>query len=115
MNARGLAVAVAVSATLGVAATATPAAQAGTSTCGYTQDGWRIEASRSNTSCPFARSTAKAIARAWYGQHFFRVRAYSPVTGINYLMSCERVRYSGWQAIYCGGGNGALVSMYQGE
>jgi hypothetical protein len=68
-----------------------------------------------DTSCPFAKNTAKAFNRARYaGSATFSrnawsatVRAFSPVTGRTYKMHCV-----GASPIICKGGINALVEFY---
>ena len=66
-----------------------------------------MPAPQRTTPCEFAESVwAQYVGAGGYGESR-TVRAYSPVTGKSYTMSC-----SGGAVVTCTGGNNAVVHIY---
>lgn len=74
--------------------------------CGVAH-GWSVTAV-GPTSCAFAYNVAAQVP--WANTGSGSLHAYSPVTGVNYFMSCDR-----WSSVVeCSGGNNASVVLVQG-
>jgi hypothetical protein len=92
------AAAAATAATAGLGVAAIPASAAG---CGYAS-GYLVSVN-AHTSCAFGYNVASAVRR---GYRYPVV--YSPVTGLDYRMSCYR---AGATFVVCRGGNNAAVGL----
>ncbi|MCX6489331.1 MAG: hypothetical protein NT156_15425 [Mycobacterium sp.] len=71
-------------------------------------NGWGVNVEGS-ASCPFAFNVARGLSSSFAGQSA-TVNAYSPVTGLNYSLSCYRLLQL---VIQCQGGNAAVVNLVQ--
>jgi hypothetical protein len=95
----------AIAGTVAVVGMSLGAASASAGGCGYA-NGWEVEAAGS-ASCGFALNVAQGISTAFSGSG--RITAYSPATGLNYNVMCERPIQA---KVQCWGGNGAVINLW---
>jgi|GEM_PF-1665474 len=88
------------------AGTATAAQQCGS------VNGWSQVSAAGSASCPFALNVANTVGTlSLYGANrWATVNAYSPVTGLNYAVSCERLSQFN---VECQGGNNAIINLVE--